>query len=48
MEEKKDIGQSYLDQLDMKPPKESKLLYFQFSACGGTSEDVGKGFRDGL
>lgn len=35
MEEKKDIGQSYLDQLDMKPPKESKLLYFQFSAKYG-------------
>ncbi|HAP19870.1 MAG TPA: hypothetical protein DCR27_01195, partial [Lachnospiraceae bacterium] len=35
MEEKKDIGLSYLRQLDMNPPKESKLLYFQFSAKYG-------------
>ena len=37
MEEKKDIGLSYLRQLDMNPPKESKLLYFQFSAKYGES-----------
>ena len=40
MREKKDIGLSYLRQLDMNPPKESKLLYFQFSSKYG--ETVGR------
>lgn len=35
MKEKKDIGLSYLRQLEMNPPKESKGLYFQFSARYG-------------
>ena len=40
MEEKKDIGLSYLRQLEMNPPKESKALYFQFSAKYG--ETIGR------
>ena len=35
MKEKKDIGLSYLRQLEIDPPKESKLLYFRFSAKYG-------------
>ena len=35
MKEKKDIGLSYLHQLDMNPPQESKMLYFQFSSKYG-------------
>lgn len=35
MKEKKDIGLSYLRQLEINPPKESKMLYFQFSAKYG-------------
>ena len=40
MEEKKNIGLSYQRQLEMNPPKESKALYFQFSAKYG--ETIGR------
>lgn len=40
MGKEKDIGQKYIEQLGMKPPKESKLLYFQFSAKYG--ETIGR------
>ncbi len=41
MKEKKDIGQSYLNQLGIDSPKESKMLYFQFSAKFGETKGRG-------
>jgi 2-polyprenyl-3-methyl-5-hydroxy-6-metoxy-1,4-benzoquinol methylase len=44
--EVKDIGLSYLSQLNMNPPTESKFLYAQFSAKYG--ETVGRGMLSSL